>query len=160
MNAIRSTAYTTINTDPETIVVLERDLKVDTAEEFVAEMTLPGMLVTFDVFEVADDSTLEAAILEAGKRITDDIRERERHQSTAYHWYGDMLRVVKRGGMIVSPAPAPMTVADAENVLTQLARHPNYRQQMVEMVVVDDSDNLVQVTMKDGEVSHIAKGQG
>lgn len=117
---------------------------------------VPGpAFVAFDVFE--HDGDLASAI-SVGRERWEATTQDEMNQAISYHWNGQMLAQAR--AVLMNPAPAPLSVEQVKDVLEQLAKHPNYKGQQVMCFVLDDNQNLTEITMQNGEVSWVKRGEG
>lgn len=146
--ALRTTAYSP-ELESATIVMLEDQLKAGLTLDDLHQPQ-PGVLLIFDEFET--DGDVAAAALEAAMRQaahTDD----ERNLAVWYYWNAQQLAMLKPGGSLANPAPAPLSTKMLVHGMKQLKLHPSYQRQAV-ISLSDDGTTVV--LNREGEIEQMA----
>jgi hypothetical protein len=126
-------------------IVRESDLTVPLKEMAVAQ---PGVFTITDVFEIDDDATFEDALAMGLSRMGERA-ETERFMALHYYWHANQLSRLAVGGTLANTEPAPLTVEELTESLSQLANHPDYRGQTIRSIAHD----WTFVVLADGEVT-------
>lgn len=145
MKILRSTLYFSPNSqDCNSLVLREVDCQT-TVEEAAASMAAgapPGAFVASEVFEIDGTPSLVQAAYQAERRRVQGSWKLEVNQAIMFYYDAAQLRRVSSRGILAAPSPAPMTGEQAAAVFRQLARHPNYQQQLV-MTPTEDGQIVV-----------------
>lgn len=67
-----------------------------------------------------------------------------------YQWDVMWLRTLKPDGVLMNPAPAPLTGSEIAQVFGDLTRHPAYKHQTI---VAHSAPDREVVTLKDGAIT-------
>lgn len=113
---------------PTHVIVRECDLK--SIEETMNEPAFGDMLVTYELFTMDGDVTIEAAILEGSERFKRraDI---ERNMAIMYYFSARQFRLMSRTGVWCPTDPTPLPTDDLKKVLVAIAVHSMYDRQSV-----------------------------
>jgi hypothetical protein len=151
MRVVRATVYVTPD-NGKTLILRADALKVS-VEKYVEEMQYGegagGALVICDVFDHPTEDPLPYEITKASWDRYLDQRERERNQAILYFWDAAQLPRIRAGGFLSGTTPAPLTVEEIHTVLRQLAKHPDYNAQTIQVI----SEDAKLVRMKNGDVT-------
>lgn len=147
MKALRMTFFSP-ELDPVTTVVLEDSLTKEIKEAArEIEESAAGAFVITDIFNVPDGSDLVYTGLTAQQRASDRI-ERERDMALTYYYDAGQFGMLGVGGTLTMTRPAPLSAAELEVPLRQLARHPLYR----DFIVMAISEDARLIRMQRGEI--------
>lgn len=146
MRALRTSVWGSPNDPPLTVIARQCDVSIP-VEEVAPEHWEVGFFLISDIFDVPDDTSLERATYLGAERASQRQRE-ERDMAMAYFWYVTILRRINAGGTMQAAEAAPLSRADLEVVLRQVASHPNYRSQRIIMLDADGAE----VTLEDGKI--------
>lgn len=130
MKVLRSTMWKTPD-EKMTMVVRASDMRVP-LETLIEAPPLPGGLITHSLFEMQGAPSIQEATMEALHRF-EARANRERNMAILYFWDAMALRTVSPGGLLTPTQPAPLLADEIEPVLVQLAAHPNYIGQTVQV---------------------------
>lgn len=144
MRVLRATMWTP-ELEPISMVMREVDLGVPLDEAAEEQRILPGGFVCMDIFEVDDDADIMEATMEATRR-QQEVIQREHDQALLYYWDASKFGQLAAGGVLTGTLPCPLSAAEIEIVLIQLAAHPEYRGQTIIAIAEDHTV----VMMKDG----------
>lgn len=144
MRVLRSSAYSPA-LKPLTTVMRDSDV-IDTLESIRAGIPREDdVLVITDLFEM-EDGVIEAATHAALARLN---RDEERNMAILYFWATMTLRSVTDEGMLVMPAPAPLSEEQVRAVFEQIVQHSAYRHQHVEIPAADGT----RIVIEDGVIA-------
>jgi len=130
-----------------TTIVREHDITVS-IEEAIKQLTAPSVgFIVSEVFEMAGAPSIEEAAFEAEKRRRLGAFD-EDNQAICYYWSVMQLRLLKGDGLLGMKDPSPLSVAQLEVVLRQIAQHANYQRQTIVAIA---SDARI-VKMRGGEI--------
>lgn len=156
LNMVRFVRYASLEQSPIIVVAKEDDLVVPIQEAFEAIQRLEvDTLVILDVFPIYDTKVETKPVFivtdlgDCVRKRTEEREEYERNMALLYFWDAMQLPKVADNGILTASLRSPLSVAETEMVLKQLAHHTNYRHQTVISITKD----LKIVSMKDGKVT-------
>lgn len=136
--------------EPITVVMRDIDMKVK-PEYFEAE-NMSGMgdgaFIITDIFDIPDDSDIEAATLIAILRQREISGLDEANMAVLYYYDADAFDRLKPGGVLTTSRPSPLSREQIEYVLLRLRDHPNYKGYTISCH--DREFNLI--TLRDGKI--------
>lgn len=151
MKFVRITAWS--SPDSHTLTVAAVHSLTQTVDEILesAARDIPGLFYTFDIFELDAPADVDpAVVLHAGQRFQQRATE-ERDMAIMYFWDAAKLKQASPRGLLAATQPAPLSADQVEQVLVQLARHPNYRHQ----IIASPTKDGFRVSMQDGVVTRV-----
>jgi hypothetical protein len=139
MRVLRATMYPSPNVGARlTTVIRECDLNCPLAEA-VADATAPldpPAFIATEIFAVPEDTSIEAATLEAKRRLGERL-DRECNQAIGFFYYAQALTRCAANGVVSATAPAPLDADELAEIAAALAKHPAYRRQTVVQIAED-----------------------
>lgn len=144
MHALRFSMYSP-DLEATTPIVRQCDMAAPLEEIAVAQ---PGMFSITDIFEVDDDATYEQTMAIGLERMKARY-EREQNMAMHYYWHAQQLRMLNATGTLGNTEPAPLSVEELTESLTQLANHPDYQRQTIRSIAED----WTFVVLKAGEIT-------
>lgn len=146
MRVLRSTMY-----GPDlahvTTVVRDGDV-VDTLESVRAGVpdSAPECFIATEIFEM-DDADIDVATTTALTQMAPLVDD-ERNMAILFYWTVHHLRLTVPHGVIIMPAPAPLSEQQVRATFEQIVAHPEYEHQRVQST----SQDGVTVLIEDGEI--------
>src|SRR5262245_8668071 len=128
MKVLRSTVYPPEGV-PLTVVMRDTDIKVP-VEQAATMNQPPEALVVHDIFTVEDGSSIVEATFEGEERARLQ-RKHENNMAVLFYYNAAQLERIVDGGVLVNPAPAPLSADNIAAVFDQLREHPSYTNQRV-----------------------------
>lgn len=158
MNVLCATMYPPDGGVPSSVILPECSLPEGyTLEQALRVIQCPGLFVVGDIFaadvemckeDVVAQSFLMGRIINMALKRQAAREASERLMAIAYYHWGKALRFAKADGVIHSNKPAPLSAEELCEVLTQVARHPDYTRQTIYTVARD----LSAVTLSEGRI--------
>lgn len=150
MRALRTSLFADPHSPLMTTIVFEDDLKLAIGAAAQAHVAMdPEVFVITDIFDVPDDvGDMEALSAYAMERIDPLV---EQNMAILFFYTVMLLPAVRQGGFVGSKKVAPFSVERVKVVFEQLACHPKYDGQVVQI----EAENGSTVSLSNGHITHV-----